>query len=386
MDTLERTEELEEIQVEDFVESEEDNVSENKSLLMEFIRQLRPGVELWRMAMPAFILENKSMLEKISEYCYPHSFALDIVELESQEERFLQAVRFWMAALRSTPRKKGVAKPYNPIEGEFFACKWVDRTDSEARYVAEQVSHHPPVSAFYMENPEKQIVIDGYINPKSTFYGNTAWTTMSGPLQLHLIEHKESYVFEMPPIVVRNIMFGQMGMAFNSKGRITCKQTGYKATIKFSKDNSVTGKIKHNNKTKFTLSGKFDDIVKIKAKAKGAEEEVFYDVSEIEHSYQYIRLIENQAANESRKVWEEVTDALNEHRFDDATAKKTMVEEEQRTIRKERESQGKPYEPIYFERLEEGSDKDGGKWIYKNSIAKSLFDASEMDGEDSDSE
>eukprot|EP00761_Pharyngomonas_kirbyi_P013965 gb/GECH01013995.1/.p1 GENE.gb/GECH01013995.1/~~gb/GECH01013995.1/.p1 ORF type:complete len:394 (+),score=99.96 gb/GECH01013995.1/:1-1182(+) len=378
MDSLNNQEELEETQVQDF-EEDKDNVYENKSLLMEFIKQLRPGVELWRMAMPAFILENKSMLEKISEYCYPHSLVLDIAEQETEEDRFLTAVRFWLSALRTTPRKKGVAKPYNPIEGEKFTCKWVDRDDTESRFLAEQVSHHPPVSAFYMENQEKEIVVDGYINPKSTFYGNTAWTWMSGPLQLHVLSHQETYIFEMPPIVVRNIMLGQMGMGFGGKGRIRCSKTGYSATIKFSKDNSISGKIKLNKKTQYTLDGKFNDMIKIKAKAKGSSEDVLYDVSEIEHSYHYIRTIENQDENESRRVWQSVTDAMDEHQFEEAATRKSAVEEEQRTFRKDRDAGGDSFAPKYFERIDDGT-VEGGQWMYKHSIAKSLFENPPADG------
>jgi hypothetical protein len=38
-------------------------------------------------------------------------------------------------------------------------------------FVAEQVSHHPPISAFYAEHSEAGISFNGYIYTKSSFLG-----------------------------------------------------------------------------------------------------------------------------------------------------------------------------------------------------------------------
>ena len=46
----------------------------------------------------------------------------------------------------------GVKKPYNPILGEVFQCQYDWGDAGKTLYVAEQVSHHPPVSAFYSTN------------------------------------------------------------------------------------------------------------------------------------------------------------------------------------------------------------------------------------------
>uniref|UniRef100_A0A915L8A8 Oxysterol-binding protein n=1 Tax=Romanomermis culicivorax TaxID=13658 RepID=A0A915L8A8_ROMCU len=62
---------------------------------------------------------------------------------------------------------QGLKKPYNPILGEKFRCFWRknddDDDDDSAQgrtfYVAEQVSHHPPVSAFFASNSLSAILI-----------------------------------------------------------------------------------------------------------------------------------------------------------------------------------------------------------------------------------
>ena len=79
-------------------------------------------------------------------------------------QRFLQLTKYFMSGWHIKP--KGVKKPYNPVLGEFFRCKWtVDGTTSY--YISEQVSHHPPISAYYFCNPEKGITTEGYLAPRS---------------------------------------------------------------------------------------------------------------------------------------------------------------------------------------------------------------------------
>ena len=42
---------------------------------------------------------------------------------------------------------------------------------NDLSFVAEQVSHHPPISAFYAEHPSKRITVNAHIYTKSSFLG-----------------------------------------------------------------------------------------------------------------------------------------------------------------------------------------------------------------------
>ena len=72
---------------------------------------------------------------------------------------------------------QGLKKPYNPIIGETFRCMWPNaENDSKTFYIGEQVSHHPPVSAFYVSNRKDGYVIGGSILAKSKLkVPNGAW-------------------------------------------------------------------------------------------------------------------------------------------------------------------------------------------------------------------
>lgn len=43
---------------------------ENKSLMWVLLKQLRPGMDLSRVALPTFVLEPRSFLNKLSDYYY----------------------------------------------------------------------------------------------------------------------------------------------------------------------------------------------------------------------------------------------------------------------------------------------------------------------------
>ncbi len=80
---------------------------------------------------------------------------------------------------------------YNPILGEFFRCRYDYPDGSHGFYIAEQVSHHPPVSAFYYVSPANHIVIMGELRPKSKFLGNSVSTNMEGENRVILLGKPE---------------------------------------------------------------------------------------------------------------------------------------------------------------------------------------------------
>ncbi len=48
----------------------EEVAEENKSLLIHLLKQIRPGMDLSKVVLPTFILEPRSLLEKLSDYYY----------------------------------------------------------------------------------------------------------------------------------------------------------------------------------------------------------------------------------------------------------------------------------------------------------------------------
>ena len=61
-----------------------------------------------------------------------------------------------------------------------------------------QISHHPPVSAFYVTNREVGFVMSGCILAKSKFYGNSLSAVMDGSARLVFLNRGEEYIITMP--------------------------------------------------------------------------------------------------------------------------------------------------------------------------------------------
>ena len=64
--------------------------------------------------------------------------------------RMKTVVKWYLSGFYKKP--KGLKKPYNPILGETFRCYWLHPNGSKTFYVAEQVSHHPPVYFLCINN------------------------------------------------------------------------------------------------------------------------------------------------------------------------------------------------------------------------------------------
>lgn len=51
-------------------DNEEDLGDDGKSILLSLIGQLRPGMDLSRVTLPTFVLEPRSMLDRITKYSF----------------------------------------------------------------------------------------------------------------------------------------------------------------------------------------------------------------------------------------------------------------------------------------------------------------------------
>lgn len=93
--------------------------------------------------------QNAVRTSLVTPFFYNHSkMPFSLVDAAAAEENPLLRIAFVAAfAMSNYSSTIGrIAKPFNPMLGETF--EYV-RFDKEYRYVSEQVSHHPPISACY---------------------------------------------------------------------------------------------------------------------------------------------------------------------------------------------------------------------------------------------
>ncbi|UJR10071.1 hypothetical protein I4U23_014293 [Adineta vaga] len=317
----------------------EDVAEENKSLIVHLLKQVRPGMDLSKVVLPTFILEPRSFLEKISDYYHHCDILEEYVELNyisfsiavnspDPLERMKTIVKFYLSGFYKKP--KGLKKPYNPVLGEVYRCYFQHtKNNSKTFYIAEQISHHPPIMNFYVSNRQEGFCVQGNILTRSKFYGNSLSAILDGTARLTLLNRGEDYIITMP---YANCKGGKV--------TIICEKTRYSADIEFKLKpfiggqeltNLIEGKIRLENDVLYTFSGHWDDEIILTDKATNVKSTFWKVTSSVINSRlkRYIVPLEQQQDNESEKLWQRVTLAIRQNDQIFATKEKTIVENEQ---------------------------------------------------------
>lgn len=106
------------------------------------------GKDLSKISMPVTLNEPLSVLQRLCEEL-EYSDLLDKASMiDDPCERMVQMAAFAVSAYGSATHRAG-HKPFNPLLGETYECI---REDKGFKFVAEQVCHHPPVSACHAES------------------------------------------------------------------------------------------------------------------------------------------------------------------------------------------------------------------------------------------
>uniref|UniRef100_A0A3Q2QFS5 Oxysterol-binding protein n=1 Tax=Fundulus heteroclitus TaxID=8078 RepID=A0A3Q2QFS5_FUNHE len=385
---LDAREEQEEVDPEDevedsFTDKEEDLgvVEEERSVILHLLSQLKLGMDLTRVVLPTFILEKRSLLEMYADFMSHPELFVAITDGSSPEDRMVRFVEYYLTSFHEGRKGAIAKKPYNPIIGETFHCSWRVPRRPEAptepsqgspepsadaqepyqvRFVAEQVSHHPPVSGFYAECQERQMCVNTHVWTKSKFMGMSIGVSMIGEC-LHLLEHDEEYTFTLPCAYARSILTVPW-VELGGKVNIGCNKSGYSAVITFQTKPfyggklHVTAEVKHNpsNAVVCRVQGEWNGVLEF---SYTSGETKVVDVTKLAVSRKRVRPIEKQAPTESR-LWQHVTEALRQKDIEKATEHKRVLEERQRTEERHRAETETPWRTRYF-------DREGEGWAYR---------------------
>ncbi|THH17191.1 hypothetical protein EW146_g3570 [Bondarzewia mesenterica] len=382
------------------------------SIIISLISQLRVGMELSKVTFPTFVLEPRSMLERITDFMahpdlifgyvsvpstlrpptshFPRapillSTLLSAEDCDDPEERFLRVLQYYLAGWHIKP--KGVKKPYNPVLGEFFRCRYDYSNGTQGFYIAEQgvstvsrpaspltgrgtVSHHPPVSAFFYVSPANQVQIVGELRPKSKFLGNSVSTTLEGENRVVLMGRPQDgeYVITMPNMYARGILFGKMVLelgdtcvALNEKSGLAC-DLEFKTKGFFSGTyNAIAGRVRKGNTDIGEVSGKWSHVMEFKDVRTGKKRPLFdVDKEGQKLAPKWVAPEDEQEPYESRRLWSALTQAILLKDMEAATEAKSAVEDAQRE-RRRREEPAEAHHARFFELR-------GGRWEPKLTL------------------
>ncbi|KAB1258291.1 Oxysterol-binding protein-related protein 1 [Camelus dromedarius] len=164
------------------------------------------GKELSKITMPVIFNEPLSFLQRLTEYM-EHTYLIH--------------------------KASSLADPVERMQCCLFFFFLTSRDDLGFRLISEQVSHHPPISAFHAEGLNNDFIFHGSIYPKLKFWGKSVEAEPKGTITLELLEHNEAYTWTNPTCCVHNIIVGKLWIEQYGNVEITNHKTGDKCVLNF---------------------------------------------------------------------------------------------------------------------------------------------------------
>ncbi|WFD42130.1 Oxysterol binding protein [Malassezia psittaci] len=344
--------------------------AEQRGGWMSFVKSIASfSGDLSKMTAPSFILSPVSLTEYPS-YWGEHPEMFDaIAQAKTPEERMVAVLKWFISTLKGqyTARNTSMGsekKPLNPILGEQFLGKWpASGEQGETTLISEQVSHHPPITAYELQNKAAGVTVEGHSGQKTSFNGRSIVVHQVGHAMLRLDlgnGNKEEYLITLPTLSIDGLWFGSPYIELTDTSYIH-SSTGLLATINYSGKGYFSGKAHTYNatvvpdKTPSNLileaSGDWSGVSHVKKSSLLPAQSVFWDADKSPRKEVVVAQIQEQGPQESRKVWKTVADGIRSGNYDLASKDKSRIENEQRKLRKEHEEKGTKHQLKYFKHI-----------------------------------
>ncbi|XP_050522034.1 oxysterol-binding protein-related protein 6-like isoform X2 [Daktulosphaira vitifoliae] len=323
------------------------------------------GKDLSQVSMPVALNEPLNMLQRMCEEL-EYSELLDKASEQSDVyERMVYVAAFAVSSYGSSYYRAG-SKPFNPLLGETYECI---RDDKGFKFVAEQVSHHPPISVCHAES--KNFIFWQDVRIKTKFWGKSMEFQPTGYVNVQLIcnDSSDHYRWNKVTTCVHNLFGGQRSVdqygelkIINLDKNISCKLTFVKASYFSAKRHEIHGVIVDDNEGKVVrkLFGKWNEALYcgVAPSAKciwrpGTMPEDY----ELYYGFTRFAMELNELDSELAKYLPK-TDTrfrpdqrlLEEGDLNRAESMKLNLEQMQRERRKRKEESGEQYNPKWFRR------------------------------------
>ncbi|GMP49342.1 hypothetical protein CsSME_00016358 [Camellia sinensis var. sinensis] len=174
--------------------------------------------------LPVLIFEPMTMIQKMAELM-EYSYLLD--QADECEDPYMRLVYASSWAISVYYAYQRTWKPFNPILGETYEMV----NHGGMTFIAEQVSHHPPMSAGHAEN--EHFTYDVTSKLKTKFLGNSLDVYPVGRTCITL--KRDGVVLDLvpPPTKVNNLIFGRTWVDSPGEMIMTNLTTGDKVVLYF---------------------------------------------------------------------------------------------------------------------------------------------------------
>ncbi|XP_010016241.1 PREDICTED: oxysterol-binding protein-related protein 3 isoform X4 [Nestor notabilis] len=161
------------------------------------------GKDLSKVAMPVELNEPLNTLQRLCEELEYSELLDKAAHMPNPFERMVYIAAFAVSAYASSYYRAG-SKPFNPVLGETYECI---REDKGFQFFAEQVSHHPPISACHAESVNFAFWQD--VRWKNKFWGKSMEIVPVGTTHVTLPAFKDHFAWNKVTSCIHNILSGQ---------------------------------------------------------------------------------------------------------------------------------------------------------------------------------
>jgi len=323
-----------------------------KEVVSSFVSQLKVGQDLTRVSLPAVLLHPFSMLEVFaSRELTNFEMLLDANSPSTTPlDRMISIVSWYCSCLPMDTWKK---KPTNSVLGEVHQCHLQSSRFGDTHFVAEQVSHHPPISAIHIHNPKEHVWMQENLSFGVSFGGNSLSVTTSGAAQLTFEKLNETYIFDRKPdLFVKHLVIGSKKIYWEGEVTITCAHTQLTTRLKFYRDGDHSD-MKGTTSTPSSkdpllhFDGRCGEIFYM---ARGKEKKhPILDIPRLAKPRIYYPAVSQLEPLSSYNVWAKFNHLVVEGKTLEADEEKKNVEEQQRLRIKQ---DGDHYQGRLFQRAE----------------------------------
>uniref|UniRef100_G3SYX7 Oxysterol-binding protein n=1 Tax=Loxodonta africana TaxID=9785 RepID=G3SYX7_LOXAF len=161
------------------------------------------GKDLSKVSMPVQLNEPLNTLQRLCEELEYSSLLDQASHMADPCERMVYIAAFAVSAYSSTYHRAG-CKPFNPVLGETYEC---ERPDRGFRFISEQVSHHPPISACHAES--ENFIFWQDMKWKNKFWGKSLEIVPVGTVNVSLPRFGDHFEWNKVTSCIHNILSGQ---------------------------------------------------------------------------------------------------------------------------------------------------------------------------------
>ncbi|KAJ8290669.1 hypothetical protein GJAV_G00016130 [Gymnothorax javanicus] len=332
------------------------------------------GKDLSKVAMPVQLNEPLNTLQRLCEEL-EYSDLLDrAANTEDPYERMAYIATFAVSGYASSYFRAG-GKPFNPVLGETYEC---DRTDKGFRFIAEQVSHHPPISACHAES--RNFIFWQDMRWKNKFWGKSMEIVPVGTTHVVLPGFGDHYEWNKVTSCIHNILsgqrwiehYGEISIKNSSSDVCQGKVTFVKTKYWNSNMNEVEGVITdQKGKVIHSLFGKWHEGVYCgdppsatcfwRANAMPAEYEQYYGFTKFAIELNELDPAEKPLLPPSDTRLRVDQRLLEEGNVEAAEEQKQRIEQLQRERRRVLEENGMTHQPRFFKKSKDDT------WVSNNT-------------------